>query len=244
MLQTAENVAEKYQITTAEQHEVVLRREEQYGDALKDESAFQKRYMSLPFEVPDKRYRRTQTTVEGDIGPSASTAEGLAGLRPVQRGGTVTFGGQTHPADGSAAIILTDKHGAKALSRDKNIRVEILGFGQARADLAFMPEAPIPAAKSALDDAGLTITDMDAVKTHNPFAVNDIVFAKETGFDVNKMNNYGCSLVWGHPQGPTGLRSIIEMIEELVVRGGGLGLFTGCAAGDTAMASVIKVSEN
>lgn len=55
------------------------------------------------------------------------------------------------------------------------------------------------------------------------------------------MNNYGCSLVWGHPQGPTGLRAIIELIEELALRGGGVGLFHGCAAGDTAMACVLKV---
>ena len=85
---------------------------------------------------------------------------------------------------------------------------------------------------------------MDAIKTHNPFAVNDVVFAKETGADVDSMNNYGCSLVWGHPQGPTGLRSIMEMIEELVLRGGGYGLFSGCAAGDSAMAVVIEVTES
>mgnify|MGYP000565683525 CR=1 FL=1 len=81
------------------------------------------------------------------------------------------------------------------------------------------------------------------VKTHNPFAVNDLVFAHETGFDVMKMNNYGCSLIWGHPQGPTGLRTILEMIEELVMRGGGRGVFTGCAAGDTAMAVVLEVGD-
>jgi acetyl-CoA acetyltransferase len=71
--------------------------------------------------------------------------------------------------------------------------------------------------------------------------VNDIIFARETGADLMAMNNYGCSLIWGHPQGPTGLRSIIELIEELVIRGGGRGLFQGCAAGDTAMAVVIDV---
>ena len=85
--------------------------------------------------------------------------------------------------------------------------------------------------------------DLKAVKTHNPFAVNDIFFARETGFPLEKMNNYGCSLVWGHPQGPTGLRSIIEMIEELVLAGGGYGLFTGCAAGDSAVAVVLKVGD-
>jgi acetyl-CoA acetyltransferase len=57
------------------------------------------------------------------------------------------------------------------------------------------------------------------------------------------MNNYGCSLVWGHPQGPTGLRTIIELIEELAERGGGYGLFHGCAAGDTAMAAIVEVAD-
>jgi acetyl-CoA acetyltransferase len=57
------------------------------------------------------------------------------------------------------------------------------------------------------------------------------------------MNNYGCSLIWGHPQGPTGLRAIIELIEELALAGGGLGLFQGCAAGDSSMAVVVSVSD-
>jgi acetyl-CoA acetyltransferase len=57
------------------------------------------------------------------------------------------------------------------------------------------------------------------------------------------MNNFGCSLIWGHPQGPTGLRSVLEMIEELVMRGGGIGLFSGCAAGDSAMALALRVSD-
>ena len=104
-----------------------------------------------------------------------------------------------------------------------------------------MPEAPVSAAQRALARADLTLARIDAVKTHNPFAANDIVFAKQTAADLEHMNNYGCSLVWGHPQGPTGTRSIIELIEELVVRGGGYGLFAGCAAGDTAMAVVVAV---
>lgn len=84
---------------------------------------------------------------------------------------------------------------------------------------------------------------MAAIKTHNPFIVNDIVFARAFGIDVAQMNNFGCSLVWGHPQGPTGIRSVIELIEELALRGGGYGLFTGCAAGDTAMAVILHVGD-
>ncbi len=243
MTQTAENVAAKHQVSTEQQHEVVLRRQEQYKDATANESAFLKRFMTLPFEVPHPSFRKTVGAIDGDEGIRFSTPEGLAGLKPVIEGGTVTFGGQTHPADGNAAIIITTPEHAHELSTDPKIAVRILGCGLARAELAYMPEAPVPAARRALEWAGLSIGDIDAIKTHNPFAVNDVVFAKETGVDINAMNNYGCSLIYGHPQGPTGLRGIIELIEELVERGGGRGLFTGCAAGDTAMAVVIEVGD-
>ena len=102
--------------------------------------------------------------------------------------------------------------------------------------------APIPASRRALAQAGVSIKDIKAIKSHNPFAVNDIIFAREMGIDVMAMNNYGCSLIWGHPQGPTGMRAVIELIEELILLGGGYGLFHGCAAGDTAMAVVIRVT--
>jgi len=242
MVATAENVAKKHGIDTAEQHEVVLRREAQYRDALADDGAFHKRFMTLPFEVPDPAYRKTAATIPGDEGINFSTLEGLAKLKPVLPGGTVTYGGQTHPVDGNAAIVLATPERAKELSRAPKIRIRLRGFGQSRAALAYMPEAPIPAAQRALAQAGLTIGEMDAIKTHNPFALNDILFSRTTGVDIGRMNNYGCSLVWGHPQAPMGTRAVIELIEELVQRGGGHGLFTGCAAGDTAMAVVLEVT--
>ncbi len=242
MVTTAESVAKKWTIATAEQHAVTLRRYQQYAEACANGHAFHKRYMELPFAVPDAKYRKTAATLAGDEGIHDTTAEGLAALKPVLKDGTVTFGAQTHPADGNAAMVVTSKDRARELSADKAITIRLLGFGQAREELAYMPAAPVPAAKRALADAGLSIKDIHAVKSHNPFAVNDIVFARETGFDVMAMNNYGCSLVWGHPQGPTGLRAIIELVEELVMRGGGRGLFHGCAAGDSAMAVVLEVT--
>jgi acetyl-CoA acetyltransferase family protein len=241
MVQTAENVAAKHQITTAEQHDVVLRREAQYRQALDNDHAFHKRYMTLPFQVPDPSFRKTVATLASDEGIRLSSAEDLAKLKPVLDGGTVTYGGQTHPADANAGLIVATPERARELSRDPKIRIQLRGFGTARAALAYMPEAPIPAAQRALEQAGLKIDRMDAIKTHNPFALNDVLFSRQTGVALERMNNYGCSLVWGHPQAPMGTRSIIELIEELVVRGGGTGLFTGCAAGDTAMAVVIEV---
>ncbi len=242
MIGTAENCARDWQISTAEQHEVVLRRWEQYEMALADDRAFQKTYMKLPFAVPDARFRKTVGALDGDEGVRPSTREGLAALRPAQPDGTVTYGGQTHPADGNAAIILATPERAREMSKDPSVEIAVRGFGMARTRPHYMPHAPVPAAGRALDMAGLTMDDMDAVKTHNPFAINDIVLARETGYDIDRMNNYGCSLIFGHPNGPTGLRLIVELIEELVQRGGGRGLFTGCAAGDSAMAVVLEVS--
>jgi len=241
MIQTAENVARKAGIGRAEQDEVALLRSQQYQDALKDDAAFLKRFMVLPIEVKDATGRKVTNTVAGDEGVFPTTAEGLAKLRPALEGGTVTFGTQTYPADGNAGLIVTTRDKAAELSRDRGVTVRFAAFGQARTEKGFMPMANVPAARQALQRAGIDISDVRAVKTHNPFAVNDIYFAREMGIDVAAMNRYGSSLVWGHPQAPTGARLIIELIEELVLAGGGWGLFTGCAAGDTAFAVVVKV---
>lgn len=243
MLETAENGARKYGISTEEQHDLVLVRYAQYLDALADDHAFQKRYMTLPFSVPKPNFKGEAGVMTGDEGVFNSTAEGLGRLKPVLEGGTVTFGGQTHAADGAAAMIVTTPEKSRELSRDPSIRVRIRGFGQARVDLAQMYEAPIRSTEKALAFTGLKIEDIAAVKSHNPFAVNDIAFLRETGVDPKRVNNYGCSLIWGHPNAATGQRAIIELIEELVILGGGIGLFQGCAAGDSSLACLIEVDQ-
>lgn len=242
MIETGENVARRYGITTAQQHDVVLQRYAQYDRALADERAFQRRYM-VDVPITDAGFRKQTGTLAADEGIFKTTPEALAKLKPVKPDGTVTFGGQTHPADGNAGAIVTTRERAQELAADRNIEVELLGFGMARVEKGYMPMAPVPAARKALLAAGLEFKDVAAVTTHNPFAVNDVVFNRETGFPLEKMNAYGCSLVWGHPQGPTGMRSVIELIEELVLRGGGVGVFTGCAAGDSAMALALRVSD-
>lgn len=242
MVDTADNVARKVGITTEEQHEVATFRSAQYEDALKDDRAFQKRYMAADFEVPDGRYRKTVKTLAGDEGIYPSSPEKMAGLKPVMPDGSVTFAGQTHPADGSAGMVLcaTEARAAE-LAPNGGPVIEVRAVAQGRDEIAHMPAAPIRAAKRALEVAGLSITDIEVFKSHNPFAVNDIAFARAFDLDWKQMNNFGSSLVWGHPQGPTGLRAIIEMIEELEIRGGGTGLFQGCAAGDSAMAVILTV---
>lgn len=243
MIDTAENVARRDGIDTAEQHDVVLYRHAQYQEALKDERAFQRRYMAASLEVPDARFRKTVGTLTGDEGIYPTEESKLRTLKPVREGGSVTFAGQTHPADGNAGMaIVASEDLAAQLSAKGSPRIEIVSFGQGREEKGHMPAAPIEAARRALNTAGLSMDDIAVVKTHNPFAVNDVAFSRAMGVPWQSMNNFGSSLIWGHPQGPTGLRAVIEMIEELEMKGGGLGLFAGCAAGDSAMAVILKVS--
>lgn len=241
MLQTAENLARVAGIDRAAQDEVALMRSEQYQDALRDDSAFLKRFMVLPLEVRDPSGRKVVATVKGDEGIFPTTTEGLARLKPAMKDGTVTFGSQTYPADGNAGLIVTTPEKARELSTDQGVAVRIVSFGQGRADKGLMGMANVPASRQALERAGIEMTDVAAVKTHNPFAVNDVYFAREMKIEPAAMNRFGSSLVWGHPQAPTGARLVIELIEELVMAGGGYGLFTGCAAGDTAFALIITV---
>jgi acetyl-CoA acetyltransferase family protein len=239
MVATAENIAKKHGITREHQDEVALLRHHQYQSALHNDCAFQKRYMVRPLDLGDRRGKAR--LVAGDEGVHETTADGLRQLRPQLESGTVTFAHQTHPADGNCGMLITGSDRARALS-PSGPTIQILSYGEGRAEAGFMGEACVPAARRALDYCGMRISDMAAVKTHNPFVINDIYLSREMGLSLDKMNNYGSSLVFGHPQGPTGMRLVIELIEELAILGGGYGLFTGCAAGDSAASLVIKVS--
>lgn len=241
MIETAENVAAESGISWEEQNAVTLLRYQQYQDALKDNAVFHRSYMLTPLDVKDLSGRKVLAVVTDDEGVYPTTAEGLARLHPVKQGGTVSFGTQTHPADGNCGMVITSRERARELRRDRAIEIQVLGFGQARAKKGFMAQATVPAARNALNAAGINLSEIKAIKTHNPFAVNDIYFAREMGIPLESFNNYGSSLIFGHPQGPTGMRLVIELIEELALLGGGYGLFTGCAAGDTGAAIVLRL---
>jgi acetyl-CoA acetyltransferase family protein len=237
MLVTAERVASEAGFRKPELDELTARRYEQYEDALAGDRAFQRRWM-IPITAGSGR---RVSEVDADFGVRPTTIEGLRGLQPVQPDGVVSYGSQTHPADGAAGVVITTERLARDLGVDGPF-AKVVASGFARVQPGTMPKAPVPAARAALNDAGLDFADLDIVKTHNPFAVNDLWFARETGVDLDAMNPYGCSLIYGHPQGPTGARAIVELIHALEERGGGRGLFAGCAAGDTGAAVVVEVA--
>jgi acetyl-CoA C-acetyltransferase len=236
MIDTAEAVAAEEGISREEIDDVTALRYQQYERSLADERSFQRRYM-VPIAIPAKR--GDSTVIDRDAGIHPTNRGTLAQLKPVAAGGVMTYGSQTHPADGTAGVLITTEERARALGAEGVAR--ILGFGTARVQKARMPKAPVPAARAALAAANLDFGAVDAVTTHNPFAVNDIYFARQSGIPIEAMNAYGSSLVYGHPQAPTGARAIAELIETLRLRGGGIGLFTGCAAGDSGAAIVMRV---
>jgi len=238
MIQTAENVAKETGVTREQCDELALRRYEQYTDALVDDRKFQKKYM---FPVTIKVSKKKTITLEADEGIMPTTKEGLEGLRPVLPEGSHTFGSQTHPADGNCGLIVTTREKAGELSQDASKDAQIVSYGFSRSKKGFMAMAVVPAARMALDKAGISIKDVKVIKTHNPFAANDIYLASQMNIDVNTFNNFGSSMIFGHPQAPTAGRLIIEGIEELADMGGGYMLFTGCAAGDTGAALVLKI---
>jgi len=239
MIVTAENVAKRAGFTKEQADELAVCRFEQYQDALKNDRAFQKRYM---FPVEIQISKKKTITLDADEGIPPTTAEGVKALKPVIPDGTHTFAAQTHPADGNACMLVTTKDNAQRLSADPSKTIQLLSYGFARVEPNYMPMAPVPAAKMALERAGIKIGDVKVIKSHNPFAANDLYFMQQMGVDMKAMNNYGCSMIWGHPQSATVLRLVIEGIEEAVMRGGGYLLITGCAAGDTGAALVLKVS--
>ena len=150
---------------------------------------------------------------------------------------------QPHASDGMATLLVTSLEKARELSTRPEIDISFIGKTEVRTLPSFMPEAPALAVKKLLDRTGLTMDDMAVVKNHNPFALNDAIFSKVLNYDWHKMNTTGCSLVWGHPQGPTLTRLVIEALEEAVSLGGGYVLVFGCAAGDVGIAAIFKVNE-
>jgi len=239
MVESAENVAKLGGFTKEECDELGLYRYEQYLAALDNNRQFQKEYME-PVDI--KVSRKKTITIDKDEGITPSTKDGLARLKPIVPGGVLSFGVQTHPADGNAGVLVTTEEKAVEISADISVTIQIVAYGYARVKKAHMPAAPVPATKMALQNANLNIKDISVIKTHNPFIVNDLYFSKEMGVDARSFNNFGSSMIFGHPQGPTATRLIIEGIEETVKKGGGYFLWTGCAAGDCGAALILKIN--
>jgi len=236
MIAAAGKTARKYKADRAETDECALLRYDQYFGAR--DSGFLDRVL-VPLEVLNLQ-GRSMGHVDEDLGIRQLSLEGLRAMRELDT--CVTAGTQTHASDGMATLLVTSAEKAKELSPRPEIDVQFVAKAEVRTYPSLMPEAPAFAVQKLLDRCGLTMNDMVVVKNHNPFAVNDVIFSKIVDYDWRNMNMTGSSLVWGHPQGPTLTRILIEALEEAVDVGGGYVLVFGCAAGDVGIAAILKVS--
>jgi acetyl-CoA acetyltransferase len=236
MISAAGLTARKYKLDRSETDEIAYLRHEQYFET--KERGFLDRYM-VPFDVLTVQ-GRPLGTIDDDVGVRKVSMGMLRSQRELDT--CVTSGTQTHASDGMACLLVTTEERAKEISPRPEISIRLVGKAEARAQPSLMPEAPGIAANQLMSRLGLSFDDVAVFKNHNPFAVNDAVFQRQTGVDWKGVNRTGCSLVWGHPQGPTLTRSLIEGLEEAVERGGGRVLLFGCAAGDVGIAALFEVS--
>ena len=236
MIATAGTAARKYKIDRSEVDELTYLRYKQYFEA--KHSGFLNRVL-FPFTILNVQ-GRLAGKIDDDFGVRQITLQALKDMRELDT--CVTAGGQTHASDGMATLLVTSPGKARELSPKPEIDIQFIAKVDIRTLPGLMPEAPALAVKKLLQRTGLTMDDMIVVKNHNPFAVNDAIFAKAMNYDWRNMNKTGCSLVWGHPQAPTLTRSLIEALEEAVDLGGGYVLIFGCAAGDVGTAAIFNVS--
>lgn len=235
MLNAAGLTARKYRIEKKEVDELTCHRYEQYFNS--KESGFLDR-VAFPFEVLNVQGKSAGWITE-DVGVKKISIDALRAMRELDS--CVTGGTQTHAADGMATLLVTTKEKAKQLSKKPEVEISFVAKTEVRANPSLMPEAPALAVKKLFRQTGLSMKDIKVVKDHNPFAVNDAIFSKVFNYDWHKMNNTGSPLVFGHPQGPTLTRVLMEALEEAVDLGGGYVLVFGCAAGDVGIAAIFHV---
>jgi acetyl-CoA acetyltransferase len=237
MVTAAGKAARKHGLDRREVEDLAFCRYQQYFQA--KESGFLDRIL-VPLEVLNVQ-GRFLGKIDDDVGVRKLTLDGLRQMRELDS--CVTTGTQTHASDGMATLLVTTPEKARELSPRPEIVIEFVAKAEMRTHPALMPEAPTYAVQKLLDKTGFTLADMAVIKSHNPFAVNDAILAKVLNHDWTKVNNTGCSLVWGQPQGPTLPRLLIEGLAEAADLGGGLVLLLGCAAGDVGIAALFRVTE-
>jgi acetyl-CoA C-acetyltransferase len=232
---TAENVAEKYQISRAAQDELAVEGHSRAARAIA-EGRFKEQI--VPVEVKSRKGVVTFDTDE-HVRADASL-EQMAKLKPAFRkeGGTVTPGNASGINDGAGAVVVASgkavaEKGLKPLAR-------ILGWGHAGVDPRIMGVGPIKAVPIALERAGVTLDQIDVIEANEAFAAQACAVASELGFDPEKVNPNGSGIALGHPVGATGAILTVKAAYELKRTGGRYGLITMCIGGGQGIAMVIE----
>ncbi len=232
---TAENCAERHQVTREEQDALAL---EGHQRAVRAIAEGRFREQILPIEV---KGRKGVTIFDTDEHPRADTSlETLAKMKPAfkKEGGTVTAANASGINDGAAAVVLAT--GSEIEKRGLKPMAKILAWGHAGVEPEYMGEGPIKAVPVALKRAGLTLAQMDVIEANEAFAAQALAVTKALGFDREKLNPNGSGIALGHPVGATGAILTVKTMYELQRTGGRYGLITMCIGGGQGIAMVIE----
>jgi acetyl-CoA acetyltransferase family protein len=207
--------------------------------AAQDAGTFSREIVAL--EAPSANGKRGETVlVEADEGVRRDTTlEKLASLRAVFReGGTVTAGNASQINDGAACVVVASESAAAKLGRPPLARV--VASGAAGVDPAYMGVGPIPAARKALERAGLTIDDIDLVEINEAFAAQVLPCMRELGIPHEKLNVNGGAIAIGHPLGCSGARLVGTLAWELRERGARYGMAALCIGVGQGLATIVE----
>lgn len=232
---TAENLAEKYEISREEQDAFALQSQERAAKAMK-EGRFDEQI--VPITIPVRKGEPTVFDKDEHPRPQ-TTKEALAKLAPAfLEGGTVTAGSSSGLNDAASAVVL--------MSREKAEELGLASLGVIRAhavagvDPNIMGIGPVPATQKVLEKAGLSLDDIDVIEINEAFASQVLACDKELGMDMDKVNINGGAIALGHPLGATGAILLTKAVYELERSGGRYALVTACIGGGQGIATIIE----
>ncbi len=232
---TAENLAEKYQLSREQQDAFAAASQQKATEAI---AAGRFIAEITPVSIPQRK--GDPLIFDTDEQPRAgTTAESLAKLRPAfKKHGTVTAGNASSLNDGAAAVMLMSAEKAKALGLP--VLARIVAYANAGVDPTIMGIGPVAATQKCLSKAGWSIADLDLIEANEAFAAQSLSVNQELGWDASKINVNGGAIAIGHPIGASGCRILVSLVHEMIRRDAKKGLATLCIGGGQGVALAIE----
>ncbi len=240
---TAENVAERYNISRLEQDEFALESHRKAA-AAQDAGRFDEEIVPVSVRFDELRgtklISKTEEFRRDELVRRDTSSESLAKLKPAFReGGSVTAGNSSPYSDGAAAAVVMSARRAAELGLRPLAR--LMSFAVAGVAPEFMGIGPIAAVPKALRQAGLELGDLDLIELNEAFASQSLAVIRDLGFDKTKVNVNGGAIALGHPEGATGTKLTATLIHELRRRGGRYGMVTMCIGGGQGAAGIFEL---
>lgn len=236
MAETAENLADRHQLSREDVDAVALRSQQRARDAWA-----QGRYADevVPIPVKNRKTKQTADWAADEHMRPDSTAEGLAALPPYFKAdGVVTAGNASGIADGAAAVVIADGNWASA--RGLHPLGRLIGWAVAGVPPEIMGWGPVPAVRRVLERTGRSLDEMDLVEINEAFAAQYLAVERELGLDPARTNVDGGAIALGHPLGATGARITVHLLHALRRRGGRYGLGSACIGGGQGSAVIVE----